>query len=406
MSLTFNLELDYKANKKGEKLLMIRCSQGRTHKRINTGIHLLPKYWNATKKQVKKTHPLAKDVIKTLNKKMQELEEAYLELLRGDEQVSLIELCSFILKPKSVNFYHFATTHKLSQFKAKRKMGTYRRYEAVLNKLKEYAGKELSVKQIDYTLIKKFETYLLDVKSNGRDTVSSNLSVIRSILNEAVKHGLYDKRNPFDSLSLTYTSNTKSKLTIGELKAFATVSLPNISSLHLARDFFMACFYSAGCRGGDMVTMKWENIDFKGNSFAYSQQKTGKQLVLPILPELAAILDKYKDNSIYIFPLLKADEPVNEAVINSRLTYLNKYIKEVCKYAGIFKKISSHCARHSFSDISLSLNDNDIFGLKDVLGHSSVKTTEGYLRERNYIKAGEYLKSIQEVLGKENGAAI
>ncbi len=53
MSLTFDPELDYKANKKGEKLLMTRCSQYRTHKRINTGIHLLSKYCDATKKQVK-----------------------------------------------------------------------------------------------------------------------------------------------------------------------------------------------------------------------------------------------------------------------------------------------------------------------------------------------------------------
>ncbi len=95
--------------------------------------------------------------------------------------------------------------------------------------------------------------------------------------------------------------------------------------------------------------------------------------------------------------MIKADETVSESLINSRLTYINKYLREVCKYAGIFKKISTHCARHSFADISLSANQNDIFGLKDVLGHSSVKTTEGYLINRNYSKAGEYLKGIQQL---------
>ncbi len=145
MNLTFNLELDYKPNKKGEKLLMIRCSQGRNHKRINTGIHLLPKYWDATKKQVKKSHPLALELTKTISKKMVELEEAYLELLRDNEQVSFLELAISIQKPKSVNFYQFAITHKLNQFKTNRKMGTFRRYESVLNKLKEFAGNSLTV---------------------------------------------------------------------------------------------------------------------------------------------------------------------------------------------------------------------------------------------------------------------
>jgi site-specific recombinase XerD len=83
--------------------------------------------------------------------------------------------------------------------------------------------------------------------------------------------------------------------------------------------------------------------------------------------------------------------------INSRLTYINKYLKEVCKYAGILKKISSHCARHTFSDISLELNQNDVYALKGVLGHSSVKTTEGYLINRNYDNIKEYLLTLQKL---------
>lgn len=284
----------------------------------------------------------------------------------------------------------------INQFKSSKKLGTYRRYEAVLNKLKEFKGKNLTIKQIDYSLLIDFEKHLLDKKMNGRDTVSSNMSVIRSILNEAIKHGLYDKRNPFDSISLKYTNNTKHKLTIEELKAFSNVKLPNINSLKLARDFFMACFYTAGCRGGDMVMMKWENVN--AGNLTYVQKKTGKKMELPLLPELIQILDKYKNNPVYIFGLLKENEVVSEFAVNSKLTYINKYLKEVCKYAGIFKNISTHCARHTFSDISLSLNQNDIYGLRDALGHSSVKTTEGYLIDRNYSKVGEYIKNVIDVL--------
>ena len=49
MGVTFNIELDSKANKKGEKLVMIRCTQNGAHKRINTGIHILPKFWDNKK---------------------------------------------------------------------------------------------------------------------------------------------------------------------------------------------------------------------------------------------------------------------------------------------------------------------------------------------------------------------
>lgn len=396
MSITFNLELDYKANKKGEKLLMIRCSQHGNHKRINTGIHIEPKHWDKLLKKVKKSHPLYLEMNKTLSKKLTEFEEIHIALLDKNEEVYLDEIISKYQKPKSLSFYDFAYKTKLAHFKANKKMGTYRRYEAVLNKLKEFTGNNLSLKQIDYQFLKEFENHLLLEKKNGRDTVSSNLSVIRSILNEAIKHDLFEKKNPFDSITLQYTNNTKSKLTIEELKVFSNVQLPNIPSLHLAKDFFMACFYGAGCRGGDMVTMKWENV--QGEYFIYQQQKTGKKMVLPLLPELKLIFEKYQSHSQYIFPLLKDNENVDERAINSKLTYINKYLKEVCKYANIFKKISSHCARHTFSDISLSLNENDVYGLREVLGHSSVKTTEGYLINRNYSKSIEYLQSIGKLL--------
>ena len=49
MGVTFNIELDSKANKKGEKLVMIRCTQNGARKRINTGIHILPKFWDNKK---------------------------------------------------------------------------------------------------------------------------------------------------------------------------------------------------------------------------------------------------------------------------------------------------------------------------------------------------------------------
>lgn len=396
MKVYFNLELDNYTNRNGENAIMVRCTYNREHRRVRTNIHIKPKFWDDTIKAVKKNHPLAKEYSASLNEQFLALEKLFLDMVRDDTEISLDAFIKAIGKPKSVNFYEFAYKNKLSQFKSSKKLGTFRRYESVLNKLKEFAGKNLTVKKVDYTLLVDFERYLLDVKKNGRDTVSSNLSVLRSIINEAIKHCVFDKRNPFDSISLKYTDNTKEKLTIEELRVFSTVKLPNIYSLHLARDFFMACFYAAGCRAGDMVMMKWENV--KDGKLIYTQQKTDRKLILPLLPELIQVLEKYKSNSSYIFHLLEDKENQSEFAVNSKITYINKYLKEVCKYAGIFKSISTHCARHTFSDISLSLNQNDIFSLKDVLGHSSVKTTEGYLLNRNYSKADEFLRSVSNVL--------
>jgi site-specific recombinase XerD len=69
-------------------------------------------------------------------------------------------------------------------------------------------------------------------------------------------------------------------------------------------------------------------------------------------------------------------------VIGSKLAYINKYIKEVCKYAGILKKVSSHVARHTYTDIALQVSGGNIYQVQQSLGHRSVRTTEIYSRNR------------------------
>jgi integrase/recombinase XerD len=395
MPITFNLELDSKPNRKGEHLIMIRCSKDGDHKRINSGQHLAKRHWDCKKQLAKKSYPNHVELNKTLIHKQQEIEEVYLKLSRtGTIEASLIDVVKQFGKPKSINFFDFAINYKLSQFKANNKLGTYRRYESILNKIKNYAGKDLTLNSIDYTFLKGYESHCLSVLRNSRDTASSNLSAIRSIIKEGIRHQFYKGQNPFELLSLSYTDNTKLKLSVEELTKLKTCNLPVSRSTNLARDFFMACYYVAGCRGGDMVEMTWNNVI--EDKIIYTQRKTGKQMIIPVCEELRIILNKYKINSKYIFGLLRDGEEVNEIIISSRLTYVNKYLKEVCKYAGIFKKITTHCARHTFADISLDKNDNDIYTLKEAMGHSSIKTTEGYLRNRNNSRVNKFIKSTMD----------
>ncbi len=386
MKVSFNPELNYRANSKGEHLIQIRCSQNRVHKRINTQIAVEKKHWDTGKLEVKKVCPLADQYNRIIRSWLQKISKAYTELLEAGEDFTVDAVIASVSKPKTISFYKFAEDTKLAEFKAKGKMGTFRRYEAVLSKLKVYAP-SLTIKGIDYRFLKDYQAYLLETVGNGTDTVSSNLSAIRSIINEAIASGVYDKQNPFGQMKLQYTDNTKAKLTVDELQRFQNCQLPDIPSLHIARDFFMACFYAHGCRAGDMATMKRSNIS--AGYLAYIQGKTEKKTILTIGGELSGIFSKYmKEGRSCIFPLFEDGEVINERTVNSRLTYINKYIKEVCKYAGILKKITSHCSRHTFIDLALTASGENIYQVKDIVGRGSVRTTEGYARQR-VSKIGE-----------------
>jgi integrase len=229
--------------------------------------------------------------------------------------------------------------------------------------------------------------------------VSANLSVIRTIINEAIRYDLYKGRNPFDLFKLTYTDNTKEKLTLDEIHRFIHAPIPAIPSLLLARDFFYACFLAEGTRAGDMIGMKKEYL--QQGCLVFAQQKTGAKMMIPVVPELMEIFNRYHSTEgIYIFPFLNKEAVVNEIIIGNKLAYINKFIKEVCKYAGILKKVSSHVARHTYTDIALQVSGGNIYQVQQSLGHSSVKTTEIYSRNRvNYTKQSmlpDIIKLIEE----------
>jgi hypothetical protein len=246
MNISFNLELNSSFASKGDKTILIRCTQNRKHKRISTGISIPVTAWNKNKQKIKSTHKMAAEYNKLLQTKLKTVINAYNMLLEANQSANLDELVSFISQSTQVNFFEFAYRTKMAEIKASNKLGTYKRYEAVLNKFKEFSGKNLSISKVDYNLIRKYELHLQNNLNNSRDTTSSNLSVLRTIINEAIRCNVYTKQNPFEQIQLKYTDNSKEKLTIDELKRLFTTPLPNIPSLQLARNFFKACFLAEG----------------------------------------------------------------------------------------------------------------------------------------------------------------
>jgi len=126
MEIYFNIELDSHTNKKGENTIFIRCTFNRQHKRISTGIQIIPKYWNSKQRIVAKNHPLSKEYNSIISQKLIELEKIYLSMVKENQDISLDLLLNRVMKPKSLSFYDFAYKTKLAHFKANKKLGTYR----------------------------------------------------------------------------------------------------------------------------------------------------------------------------------------------------------------------------------------------------------------------------------------
>lgn len=227
------------------------------------------------------------------------------------------------------------------------------------------------------------------------------------------------EKNPFLSYSYKGVKTTKEKLDEAEIEKIINLELKKGTLLWHCRNYFLFSFYCAGIRVGDLIQLRWCNITSDGR-LHYQMGKNHKDRDLILVQQAKDILAHYYQNEIkatdFIFPLLDANEHYAKAIsqeekdtlptelkiklfnqVSSKNALINKYLKKLAEMAEIEKKLSFHISRHSFAKIAKQ-KGTDNAKLKDLLAHSSVKITEGYMGS---FDTSENDKALQNIFQKK-----
>lgn len=243
-------------------------------------------------------------------------------------------------------------------------------HKAVYNKFIDFLVKEnikiTSSKQINSDVCFEFKEFL-DYSLNG-ETPLSYFSRFKSFLNYCVRKKIF-KENPAKDITIRNKQNTikKNVLSIDEIKLLKET---DINNKEVKRAFLFALF--TGLRFSDVKSLKYSNIDFQNQILTIIQEKTNETLKQPMHPFAYEILGDKLDTDIKIFKL-----PTSEGT--------NKALKLWVKKAGIDKKITFHCARHSFAT-NLLIYKSDIVTLSKLMGHNSIKYTQIYTQIAEDLK--------------------
>ncbi|MGV4415040.1 site-specific tyrosine recombinase XerD [Chryseobacterium sp. T1] len=137
--------------------------------------------------------------------------------------------------------------------------------------------------------------------------------------------------------------------------------------------------YACGLRVSELIELKISNINFKEN-YLKVQGKGDKMRIVPLANYTCDILKDYITNVRNKVKINKKHE--DTVFLNSRGASMSRVIvfiiiKELTEKAGINKNISPHTFRHSFATHLLQ-NGADLRYIQEMLGHSSITTTEIY----------------------------
>lgn len=265
--------------------------------------------------------------------------------------------------------------------------GNLGNWQSVLEHLKIYSGGNCTFADVTPEFCEGFKKYLAKAKSIGRNhklsanTQLSYFAKLRAALKDAVKERVITTDPCISINNVRAEGSSRVYLTQAEVKKLYLTPCPILPSLRIASLF--SCL--TGLRWSDIEKLTWGEIEETDQSdislLKYRQKKTGRSEYLPISNQAREILGTRKSQSERVFPDLKYSATNNTILKNWVLS------------AGIQKKITFHCFRHTYATLQLA-NGTDIYVISGNLGHSQLKTTEIYTKITNEkkIEAADKIK--------------
>ncbi len=165
-------------------------------------------------------------------------------------------------------------------------------------------------------------------------------------------------------------------------------SIPEDSILNIRNKLIIELLYSTGMRVSELVNLKLDNINFNDKSIRVFGK--GKKERIVYYGEYAeSILNKYLEvrNSNQEYLIL--NNQGNKITVRG----IEKIIDKLALSSAVKNNVTPHTFRHTFATHLLNYGA-DIKSVQELLGHSSLKTTEVYTHiTSDYLKE-VYLKSM------------
>lgn len=212
-----------------------------------------------------------------------------------------------------------------------------------------------------------------------------------SFFRQAVNYGIREEwvnRDPFAGWkSPRETIRRIEYLTEDELTAIEKHHFVN-PTLEAVRDCFLAQCYSGLAYVDLRAFSEHHLVSYDGiPSVRVSRSKSGVDAVIPVLPPLQALIDKYADTphrqrTKRLFPVLSNQK-------------MNFWLKSVGEIVGITKRLTTHIGRKTWGTLVANLNVSE-GSLAKSMGHTTTAMTRKHYAEQHEAS------TVREIFGRWN----
>jgi len=260
---------------------------------------------------------------------------------------------------------------------------TLENYNHYLKRFQDFLNKDPEPKDINLQIIEDYRLFLnrfSDAKGNDLSIKTQNYHIIalRAFLKYLIK-------NDIETLS-------PEKIELAKIpeRTVEVLSRDELDRLFLAVDqskktgprdiAILETLYSTGLRVSELVNLDRDKVDLKRREFMI-RGKGRKPRIVFLSKKAAQRIEIYlktrDDNHAPLFINNLKGEILDDEKRRLSTVSVQSLVRKCALKAGIIKKVTPHTLRHSYAT-ELLINGADIRSVQEMLGHSSITTTQIY----------------------------
>ena len=243
------------------------------------------------------------------------------------------------------------------------------------------------LRQVTTGMVQKYVDDRMHEKKRGGKpyrpaTVNREIMCLSAIFREAIKRG-YADRNPVRGVKQMAEDNIIVRyLSLDEETALLDACTPNLKPIVL-------CALHSGMRRGEILKLKWEDVDLDQLLIRVKLTKSKKTRYIPINTKLHEVLKAVPklDDCPYVFA---------NPETHDRWCDQNTAWNYTLKRSGV-KNFRFHDLRHTFASRLVQAGES-IKSVQELLGHASLQVTLRYA----HLSASDLRRAVEVLTGQKN----